>query len=267
MIIFCHMVKTAGTTINYIFRNNFGINYVNFNKKTDNKDLFGRDLITKDDLEYLLKKNKSIKCISGHSVRPYSNFNELNCDLKYVTFLREPVDRYVSHYNHHKVNKKNFMSFEEWLNEPSENNYQVKFIANEENLEKAKTYLRTKFNFFGLLENFNQSLLLMRQLISPLNIFDIRYQKKNIAHSYQNKDYLSSKIIDRIKNNNELDILLYNYAKNKLFENQKKQYKGNLHNDLLFFEKSLTNYRFSFIQLMKYRIGKYCLYQNFKKKY
>lgn len=258
------MVKTAGTTIDYIFRNNFGINYVIVHSVAKEKDCLGRDIATKDDLEYILNKNKSIRCISGHSVRPYCNFDGLS-DKKYITFLREPVARYVSHYNHHINNQKDGLSFEDWLNKTTENNYQVKFIANEENLTKATYYLRTKFNFIGLVESFNTSLLLMKQFISLPSTFEIRYKKMNLARNYQIKEILTPDIIDKIIKNNELDISLYNFAKETLFERQIIQYKGNLQSDLISFEKSLSKYRFRVLQLMKYRIGKYFLYRNFRR--
>ena len=127
MIVFCHMVKTAGTTINYIFRNNFGINYVNVYTITGKKDFLGRELCTKDDLSYFLKRNKLIKCISGHSVRPYSDLGYNKYDLKYITFLRDPVTRYLSHYNHHKVHQKKSKCLKEWLEEKNENNVPLTF--------------------------------------------------------------------------------------------------------------------------------------------
>lgn len=265
MLIFFHMVKTAGTTINYIFRNNFGINYVDVYSVIKKKDILRRNIVTKDDLEYFLKRNNRIRCISGHAVRPFCDFEGLSTRQKYITFLREPVSRYISHYNHHLVNRKDGLSFEDWLSDPKEKNYQVKFIANEDNLSKAKEYLTAKLNFVGLVENFNLSLVLMKQLLPlPLD-FEIRYKKINAARRYNTKENLSSAIIKKIIKNNELDISLYNFAKNELFEKQKIQYEGNLKSDLISFERSLTNFRFNFFQLMKYGFGKYFLYRNIHK--
>ena len=44
-------------------------------------------------------------------------------------------------------------------------NYQTKFISGEENLEKAKNILKNNYNFVGLVEEFDTSLLLMKNLL------------------------------------------------------------------------------------------------------
>ena len=256
------MQKTAGTSINYIFRNNFGWDFISTRPSYTKKDIFNRAIFTKEDLNFFLKINKKIKCIAGHSVRTYSDLEEIDIPLKYMTFLRDPVSRYLSHYNHHINYKKDNMPFEKWMENPRQSNFQVKFLANEDNLSKAKEILENKFLFVGLAEEFDISLILMKHLLFLPASFNIKYQKRNISSGYKlNKKNLSPDILDKIKEKNKLDILLYKHVKNHIFEEQKKRYGKNLLPDLNDFKKSLKNFKFNFIQILKYRIAHYFIYK------
>lgn len=254
------MIKTAGTTLHYIFRNNFGYNYVEVQK----------NIFTIDDLRTLLSINKNIRAIGGHSLRSVDNLDEIYQDLKYITFLRNPVNRFLSHYNHGKIYKHHNMSLEERIRVPGEANYQTKFIlgkkglkerefvVSEDDVEKAKRIIDRDFKFVGIVEEFDESLLLMKRVLN-LNI--IFYEKKNIMkRRFATGNKISDYLMKKIKEVNKLDYELYNFAKNKLYELKKNTYGDNFIEDLRNFKRLNINYRFNRSNIFKFRLGKYLVY-------
>ena len=143
MLIFYHMIKTGGTTLSYILRNNYGANHVEIFpvkivKKSETSKL---NFCTTDDIEWFLKINKNISSMSGHYLHPYLKLPKIFQSVKSFTFLRNPINRYISLYNHAKRYGlfKN-LSLSEFIDNPStpnrSHNYQTIFISGKESLKK-----------------------------------------------------------------------------------------------------------------------------------
>ena len=113
------MIKTAGTTMHYIFRNNYGFNYVEI----------GKSSFYPDDLKSILKINSNIKAIGGHSLRSTVNLESVCPQIRFITFFRDPINRYLSQYNHARRQKFHQKSLEEHCEVLGETNYQTKFIT------------------------------------------------------------------------------------------------------------------------------------------
>lgn len=113
-------------------------------------------------------------------------------------------------------------SFDDFLAEEKFSNFMTKRLAGSYDLEKAKERLNTSFSFVGLTEFFDQSLLIMKYRLFDED-FDLAYQKRNVAKSYQ-PESLSEEHIQRVQENNQLDLELYGHAKD-IFENRcQKEY-------------------------------------------
>jgi hypothetical protein len=257
------MIKTAGTTINYILRNNFGYNYVEIALPT----------FRSDDLKNLLKINSNIRAIGGHSLRSTINLKSVCPKIKYLIFLRDPINRYISHYNHARRINSHQMTLEESSMILGETNYQTKFItgsigirdrsfcATKNDLRKAKKILSEDFTFVGLVEKFDQSLLLLRKMLGMQN-FDIRYKKINITKGRLiSKDMISTNLLNRLKEMNQLDCELYKFVKNELLKAHELRYGPDLFGDLNNFKIANKKYKFRAAQLLKFRIGKYLIYR------
>ncbi len=259
MIIFYHMIKTAGMTFSYILRNNFGVNYSLVNPIKKNIDKYGEMIFTNDDLKIYLKLNPRLIAISGHYIRPYSLKKISGNDIA-ITFVRDPINRFLSGYNF-GIEKGNFnVSLEEWINNPQQKNYQTKFIAGEENLEKAKNICKNIINFVGISEKFDISLLLLKNIyLENLNVY---YQKKNVTNKKLIKiEDLSEKTLRKIKYINELDLELYHFINEEIFKNYLKNYSGDLRSDLLEFHRENENYNFNIFKINSYRIAHYFYYK------
>ncbi|WP_319405974.1 sulfotransferase family 2 domain-containing protein [uncultured Desulfosarcina sp.] len=220
LIAFVHIEKAAGQTFIRILENNFKYKHCRvapLNKK--NKGIF-----SVDDLKLILKINPFTQAISGHSIKPFSNLATYIPHIRYVTILRDPVERYISHYQYWvKVLKKN-IKFEDFLKLDSMRDFQTKKIAGAPIIQEAKRILSDEFFLVGVLENFDYFLALLKIKLSPYE-FNCEYKKKNVAKNNflkVNIDQKLEKYKKEILFNNRNDIELYSYAKNYIFQKQKE---------------------------------------------
>lgn len=98
LYIFLHIPKCAGTTMRHILLENFG-NRVILSYEWSNYD-FQNKKVLKSYIRSLSKlKREKIRFIIGHNV--YYGIHELFPDreCRYVTFLRNPIERTISDYN------------------------------------------------------------------------------------------------------------------------------------------------------------------------
>ncbi len=214
MIVFNHIGKTAGTTLKFIFRNSFGIYHLD-------SYVAKKKIFTNQDLTFAKKFFFDIKCISGHSlINPVKNVKGSN--FYYVTILRDPVMRCISHYQDDCNRRNCAMPIEEWLSNTRWNNYQVKQVAGEENLEKAKELIH-KYSLVGLTERFEESLKLLK-LTSPYPV-NINYLKKIVAKDNTiKKNIMNDKNkLQLIAEKNLLDIDFYEYVVKNVFPLQIKE--------------------------------------------
>jgi len=181
-------------------------------------------------------KEEKIKAIATHL--GFGFHETLPRPSTHITMLREPIDRVISHY-YHVCREKGKMSVKEFIENDLERSYniQTRYLSafdfnrqvaqkpiaygecTNEMLEMAKKNLKQHF-YFGLVENFDESLIL---LSGPLEwkMIDLFYPvKSNVGLNRKSEsEQISKEDLDIIQKYNELDIELYQYARN-LFEEQ-----------------------------------------------
>ena len=194
-IFFLHIPRTGGTTIDYIFSKNF------------NKDEI---LSIYKDIEYKKYKEiepsflSKIKYITGHLL--LSDYNQLkiyNQKVNVFTFLRDPVQRLISEYifyktwkNNHlfKIINDNKISFTDYLLSKDRiliyrgKNFMTRCISGRAFISTkhpyaalaiAKRQIEKNFFFFGILERFTESILLLSKILNLQNIFFLHHNKLN----------------------------------------------------------------------------------------
>ncbi len=218
MLAFSHIPKTAGTTLNYILQKNFGGNLQSIILRSESN-------YTYEDLRKDRLISPNTKCIAGHGLKPFIDYKEFNDELKWFTFLRDPIKRYVSQYIHQQTSnlKQYYMPIEEWGQKYARSNWQVKWIAGEEDLEAAKQILKEKFVFIGITEKFDESLVMMKNCFD-INM-DISYKKpKMIVRDNSLKNELlkrsNNDLLGFLKEQNELDLRLYEFVIDEIYSKQ-----------------------------------------------
>ena len=208
MIVCLHIPKTGGTSFNVILENSFGIRNCHTNQTN-------RSTFTQADFDFAKKCYPGLRSIVGHNLVDPAQLRVP--DPFFMTILREPVARVISHFQYSVQNGHNKKSFEETLR-ASENleNLQVKLIAGGRDLDKAKRFLE-QCAFVGLTEKFDLSLRVLERL-SPGKL-QLNYERRVVARGNEVKDSLKSdaRMLELAREYNKLDMALYEFAVNEIF--------------------------------------------------
>jgi hypothetical protein len=235
LIAFVHIPKTAGGAVTTMFSTAYskaGItdmgNYVSGPEKALGK-------VTRRPGGWGSWQRRGGRVAIGHT--PYGLFRQGNLppDTRYITFLREPVDRVLSHYYRHvhlpgmndsERRAKRARSLEQALDEmrmPQLRNLCTRFLCSEATLgelppsalDEAKENLRT-FAFVGIQERFEESILLLQRTLG-LGLVPYRNQHVSGAGRRPSVDAISDEQRELIMEHNRLDVELYAFGL-ELFE-------------------------------------------------
>lgn len=182
---------------------------------------------------------EGIRCLKGHMA--FGLHKHLPRPAVYVTMLRHPVERVISHYYHvlktpvnilhDQVVSKN-MSLREYVSSaitPQLTNGQTRLISGVERvdsitgsdpvsvsiLEIALRNLRDRFDILGISERFDESLIVFKRRLGWRNTL---YVRRNVARGRPSLEEVPRETIKLIEAQNEFDLELYEFAKQRFEE-------------------------------------------------
>lgn len=213
MFLFTHIEKCAGTSFNEIL----GLTYPRYIHITKNQ--YGGNE-KRNDLTFEQYKRIMRYCpsgIGGHNVRPYLDFLPPS---KRITFLRNPLERYISQYNHlkdtHWVN-----SIDEFLKNEFYYDFMTKKIAGENDYKLAEMLL-ADFHFIGNTNEYNKSLNYLQDVLNIKFVgkSEQRNQRKHNPNYLKYSDLSESQKL-KVEENNQNDLKIYNkyVLHNSVFQN------------------------------------------------
>ena len=205
-----HIAKTGGTTLIHLLRRNYLFRCLDVRPlyKASNGIFSARDLKT------YRRLNGSIHCICGHSVKAYSDLETLVPDIRYVTILRDPVSRCISHYQQ-RVKKYGRLSMEEFLSREWIANFQTRAIAGVEDLAAAKQLLQQRIDIVGVVERFDELLAMLSATVGE-RLSQLGYVVRRVSHDSGSKSALREEYETAIVETQALDVELYEYVRNDL---------------------------------------------------
>ena len=251
IICFVHIGRTAGTTIHHLLMNN-SLSYLHLDSWFCFLNERG-NYLSQARAQSLLKVLPFTWGFGGHFIRPFLD-DELVLKRKpfYFTFMRDPIRRYLSGYNFLRLRKRQNISFTDFLNKRGQDNITTKRIAGACDLQLAKEVIRKKIGFVGLVEKFDESLLLLRNELK-IPGFKVNYQKKNIISPVEGAlllSELSEADLTLVKKNNELDMELYKYVSEEIYPDYLRRCPGKIEEELYRFRISNENYSYPWYRVI-----------------
>ena len=155
--------KTAGTTINWILKRSFGINHCDVEPWKQGEEYYSTSYCA-DDHQRLRRLYPNLASIAGHQVKPHSDLETVCPEIRYFTFLRIPVARMASQYQYLIQRMHYGWSFEEFFGQERFHNVQTKHLAGKDDVALAIKIIDEKKIFIGLVEKFDESLVLMKKI-------------------------------------------------------------------------------------------------------
>jgi hypothetical protein len=211
---FVHIEKAAGTTLIHVLRRNYLFRYLDVRPL----DRRSGGIFRPSDLRASLRINPFLRCIGGHAVVPYAGLERVRPDIRYITVLRDPVQRYISQYRYWRSHLGKEVSFEEYLDLDTPRDLQTKKICGGADAESAKAMLKERFYMVGIVEKLDLFLRSLARKLEP-DHFNPYYETRNVTRSTK-KDSEWGQAVDRIRANNENDIELYRFVVEELIPAQ-----------------------------------------------
>jgi len=233
-LIFLHLVKNGGSTMREIIEREYGRKYVMTIDNSNESDFLN---MTREEKEIL-------KVLQGHM--QFGHHQRFESKVFYITLLRKPFSRILSFYNYFGT-LPNHPRYEEVINSsfydfmvnsegrPNIHNGQVRNISGIDDkpelmLEKALDNIEKHFSVVGLLERYEESLIIMKQFLGWKKY--PTYAKRNVSKKLLEKSEVTERESKLLNEMNKADIQLYEIMEGKFDQMIDKIGRSNFNREL-----------------------------------
>ncbi|WPP52633.1 sulfotransferase family 2 domain-containing protein [Catalinimonas niigatensis] len=248
--VFLHIPKTAGSTFNHIIQKQFKERSFRLSPDPQNYTEETTKCYLENSLDSFNKLNKDslkkIEMFYGHIL--FGLHKKIDCQIKYITFVRNPFNRVISNFDwirrlpSNRVKYRD-ISLKDYLTQDMDlavSNLQTRMISGAnlnstveaKHLDLAIDNLEKYFSEIFITERFDDSLTVLNKSYGWQSIYN---EKKNVTENPT--DQIDSDIIKIINEKNGLDIKLYEYCTKNFDERFKKLSQSNLKKILQFFKR------------------------------
>ena len=209
-----------------------------------------------DDYRKLKWIYPNLKSLSGHYVMPCGDLDSAFADTCYLTFIREPIRRMASAYQQMRKTNPGYMSFEAYCDIDTHRDQQCQVLGGCADAQTAIDVVQQKNVFTGLLDRFDESLVLLKAL--RLNELCIDYERVNTAPSNDIAAGLlnDNRTLNLLEDANKQDQILYTRLKDEVYSRQIERYGEGLESAVAQFSsrKKKVNKRRIFMARLKRKV-------------
>jgi len=276
-LIFLHIAKVGGMTFRAIIARQFPKDAVFLTYGGTEKDIRALAGLPEE-------HRQRIQCVSGHM--PFGVHEYFSQPFGYIAFIRNPADRILSEYyyargsarsGHYAHTKMATTPLRQYVAEGgvSVSNFQTRVLAGQvasgitrwdtlpmpgDALARAKKNIHDHFAFVGVVDRFDESLLVCKK---KFGWDDVRYILANVTKERPRRETTAIDVMQIIQKNNTQDAELYAYA-NALLDESIREYGPSFTRDLKLFR--LRNKMFRTFEHplkikykhIRYRVAKAC---------
>ncbi|MDX1691816.1 MAG: hypothetical protein R3290_12430 [Acidimicrobiia bacterium] len=212
-----HIHKTAGTTLASVFKHSHGARHCDVLTVPD-EAVFGAD-----EYRRMRRLYPRLESLLGHALRAYSDLDEAIPDLRYMTFLREPLARTASHYQYDIQRGHVDLPFDEWITHDAVRDRMTRHLAGPDAAADDGIAVLDRMSFVGRQDRFDESLVLMQRM---LGVPDVRYASKWVAPSNDIKRRLLADPRTRamLEEVNRDDLAVWEHAVTEIYPKQLAQH-------------------------------------------
>jgi hypothetical protein len=234
-LVFQHIPKTGGTTLACVVYGQYAHDKIFF---------FGHWPRTAEGLQLFVRLpgtiRNSFQAFLGH--QPFGIHEYLDKPVTYITLLRDPVERVISHY-YHRYRKKNpavecspapqpLITVDNYMvSDPYWHNWQCRFLHGPADrfapngdgqrvLEEVKANIERHSVLIGLTERFDESLVLFKL---ALGWDHPAYTKMNVGNGRPGTEEQPEEALNAVRACNGLDVELYDFVHER-FQRQIRSY-------------------------------------------
>lgn len=226
LLVFVHINKTAGTTLRYILRSSYGARHCDVEPW---HGAWSDPPFSSDDLRRVRKLYPRLASIAGHRVTGWVDLEEPGTDIRYLTFLREPVALCASRFQYQlEYRKKRGLVFDEWIENDWVRDAQTQRLGGTTDAADAIDAIERKQIFVGLTERFDESIVMLQHLRAP--DLDIRYAPRNVARGSDVAKRLLTdpRTREMLVEANRADLELYRHVVEEVFPAQEAAFGPSL---------------------------------------
>ncbi len=214
-VCFVHIEKAGGTTLHDFFLQNIPGYWVMPPQAIEygwryNAAYLGR-----------LRRFLRFRSVGGHQLAAFEQYGTILENPLYVSFVRDPVDRFLSHVNWRSKGRET--NLDQFLMNERTLNAQCMRICGQRQFEAAKAVVESHPYFIGTTEDYDESLFLLQKV---LGIQHAPYQSSNVTRARDRKvksANLDQAVYEKVRDANAEDVKLYKWVLEELFPQQKQQ--------------------------------------------
>ena len=242
---FIHIEKTAGITLHNMLHRDF-FNYISPSPKhCDNMDRAYMDSLRR----YFPFR---VNGIGGHMVNGIDEYRFSASDpIIRFAFLRDPVERFISHFNWQSLVMGKDRTFEAFVADEHFANFQCHRLSKRRSFEAAKEVL-DRLDFVGETARFDMSSLCLSKLLDGMSPLYERSNVKDYKGEGLSVKTLDPAMLDKVRAANAEDQRLFDYAQANIFPRQAETF-GVSEADVATFRAQNEGYRFPWTTLKKRR--------------